>query len=209
MRMTQSEGSEFATPDSTAWRQAQEYKLELTPAPPVHASVNLRFDASTPPVPVHMRAASDGERMYIRLRWKDASENRLTSRSEFSDAVAVQFALQDMSSTSYMMGAPTAPVNIWYWRGGDDSAQNLAAGGFGSTTTLDSTGLIVESEYRKQGEWLVVFSRPMASTEEHQVNLDGADQIAVALAVWQGETEQRDGLKHVTQGWINIDRSSD
>ena len=41
------------------------------------------------------------------------------------------------------------------------------------------------------------------SGEEHQVDLtDG--QALLSVALWQGESGQRDGLKHVSMGWINL-----
>ena len=34
------------------------------------------------------------------------------------------------------MGSVEQPVNIWYWRSDRGGAEDLAAGGFGSTTAL-------------------------------------------------------------------------
>ena len=155
------------------------------------------------PVPVFIRAARDGENLYLRLRWPDASKNSSTGRTEFADGAAVQFALEGGDNTSFMMGAANGPVNIWYWKAGQEQAQNLAAGGFGSTTPLDSAGLISSSVYRDKGEWVVVFSRPLNTNGEHQVPLaDGRANMAFAL--WQGADRQRDGLKHVTMGWVSL-----
>ncbi len=190
-------------PDSTAWRDAQEYRMELGLAPPVHPSINLRYDATTPPATVFLRAATDGDSLYLRLRWPDASQNIVGSRSEFADGAAVQFALGDSASTSFMMGAPAGPVNIWYWKAGQARAQNLAAGGFGSTTVLEPAGLNASSLYRDSGEWVVVFSRPLDQAGEHQVQLQSI-KASIALALWQGEGKHRDGLKHVSMGWVSL-----
>ena len=190
-------------PDSAAWREAQEYRMELGLAPPVHPSINLRYDATTPPAAVFLRAATDGERLYLRLRWPDASQNMASNRSEFADGVAVQFALGDSATTSFMMGAPAGPVNIWYWKAGQAQAQNLAAGGFGSTTALEPAGLNASSLYRDSGEWVVVFSRPLDQAGEHQVQLQSVT-ASIALALWQGDGKQRDGLKHVSMGWVSL-----
>ena len=190
-------------PDNAAWREAQEYRMELGLAPPVHPSINLRYDATTPPAPVFLRAATDGDRLYLRLRWPDTSQNVASNRTEFADGVAVQFALGDSATTSFMMGAATGPVNIWYWKAGQAQAQNLAAGGFGSTTPLDPAGLDASSQYRDSGEWVVVFSRPLDQAGEHQVPLQNIT-ASIALALWQGEGRQRDGLKHVSMGWVSL-----
>ena len=77
-----------------------------------------------------------------------------------------------------------------------------ACAGFGSTTRLPAGELVANAEYT-DGEWSVVFSRPIAAPGEHQVALDqGA--VSVALALWQGAGEQRDGLKHVSMGWVTV-----
>lgn len=195
-------------PLAPAWRDAQEYSMELTMAPPVHPSVNLRYDPTVAALPVFVRGASDGKKLYLRLRWPDASENTTSSRSDFADGAAVQFDLDDASadgsSTSFMMGAANTPVNIWYWKAGEALAQNLAAGGFGSTTALATAGLESSSVYRDSGEWVVVFSRPLLETGDHLVNLESAT-ANIAFALWQGDQRQRDGLKHVSMGWVRLE----
>ena len=196
-------GANFSAPGSKAWREAQEYAMDLSLAPPVHPSVNLRYEPTTPPVSVNLRAGSDGEKLYLRMRWSDTSQDISTTREQFSDGAAVQFALGGGPATSYMMGAPTTPVNIWYWQAGADNAQNLAAGGFGSTTRLDKGQLSASSVYRDGGEWAVVFSRPLGQDGEHQVDLKQG-KLSIALALWQGDTRQRDGLKHISPGWVTI-----
>jgi dimethylsulfide dehydrogenase subunit gamma len=200
--LAQLPGAELALPSAVAWAGIAESRVELSLAPPVHQSINLRHDPGAPSVPVFVQAAKDMEKIHLRLRWPDSSENGVTSRTEFADGVAVQFALQGGTQTSFMMGAPGGPVNIWYWKAGTDQAQNLAAGGFGSTTPLEQNGLSAQVA-RGADEWQVVFSRPLKVQGENQVDL-ASDGVQLALAVWQGNESQRDGLKHVTMGWIEL-----
>lgn len=195
---------DLSDPDNATWRDAQEYRMELSLAPPVHQSVNLRYNPIAAALPVFVRAANDGNKLFLRLRWPDETNNSSTGRTEFADGAAVQFALGDAASTSFMMGAANGPVNIWYWKAGLAQAQNLAAGGFGSTTELDQGGLASSSIYREQGEWVVVFSRPLAQAGEHQVDLTD-NQVSAAFALWQGAQRQRDGLKHVSMGWVSLE----
>ena len=42
-------GGSLADPEEAGWRDAQEYRLDLMMAPPVHPSINLRHDASAAP----------------------------------------------------------------------------------------------------------------------------------------------------------------
>jgi hypothetical protein len=65
-----------------------------------------------------VRALHDGERLYIMLEWRDATENNtLVAHTDFADAAAVQFpALAGVSIPSFCMGDARATVNIWHWK---------------------------------------------------------------------------------------------
>lgn len=199
-------------PTDAIWDRVPEYQVELSTAAPVHASVALRADGGEPPLPLYFSVISDRERLYVKLRWVDASRNVATRPDRFRDGAAVQFALDGGEATSYIMGSADMPVNIWYWKSDSDSAQNLAAGGFGSTTLLPDQPVSAASHFHparleKDNEWVVVMSRPLNAGGDYTVTLDGTREQPVAFAVWQGEKQQRDGNKRVTQGWIKLDMS--
>lgn len=201
-------------PDDTVWHRVPLYRTHLLPAPPVHESVKLRFDeGATRGKHLYFQVARTSERFYVRLRWKDESEDRASTVDGFSDGAAIQFALNGQD-TSYMMGSgPEKPVNIWYWRGDTAEVENLAAGGFGSTTRLpeqdvSGAGAYVEREIARDSEWQVVMSRPLEAEGEHQVRFEG-EPVPVAFAVWQGDDNERDGNKRVTHTWILLDTGSD
>ncbi len=68
---------------------------------------------------VTARALHDNDRLYVLLEWQDDTEDVLvSSQTEFTDAVAVQFPVSEGESVpSFCMGDPTAPVNVWQWKG--------------------------------------------------------------------------------------------
>ncbi|GEM_PF-2025509 len=198
---TKSEDQDLGDPASDAWRAVERYEIELVLAPAVHPSIALRRDGQNESHALEIQAVHNSEDLFLRLRWPDSTQNAATSRSEFADAVAVQFALKGGSSTTFMMGTPDQPVNIWYWKAGSGKPQNLAAGGFGSTTAINQSELSVTASY-SEGFWQTVFRRPLASSGEHQVPLN--DSATFALALWQGDARQRDGLKYVTMGWLEL-----
>lgn len=206
-RATASPESNLFDPDDPAWANVQEYQIDLSIAPPVHPSVLLHHDTETAPVPVFFRIASDKDRFMLRLRWSDSTQNITDTFDQFSDGAAVQFALAGGRESSYMMGTPDAPVNIWYWKGGNKRAQNLAAAGFGSTSLLEDQNIAATGRYssHQNGEWNVVLSGPLNSNSEYQANLNGNQTIYLSLAVWQGQDKQRDGLKRTTVGWITVE----
>tara|TARA_R110002111_G_C6005119_1_gene373737 strand:- start:3253 stop:4074 length:822 start_codon:yes stop_codon:yes gene_type:complete len=201
-------------PDDLIWDRLPMYRTNLLPAPPVHQSVSLRFeDGATRGKHLYFQVARSSERFYLRLRWKDASEDRGTTVDTFRDGVAVQFAMND-TDTSYMMGSgPDNPVNIWYWRADKEQVDNLAAGGYGSTTSLPQQNVSGASAYftdevPADREWHVVMSRPFESDGEYDVNLD-RETVPMGFAVWQGSANERDGNKRVTHTWILLDTSLD
>ncbi len=196
-----SDGGDFASPLSTDWHRAPAYQVELTLAPPVHPSVQLRHQADTPPRPVRLQAARSSERLYLRLRWADSSADQQTSRTAFADAAAVQFPVGAAAQTSFMMGGPGQQVNLWYWRAGLEQPQNLAAAGFGSTTELQQGSLTAQS-YHDGSHWNLVLSRELNESGELQASLQ--ESAALGLALWDGDGKQRDGLKHVTMGWVPL-----
>ncbi len=198
-------------PADEIWERVPEYGVQLTAAPAVHPSVALRQDAgATEPLPLYFSVVSDRDRLYFKLRWVDASRDVETRSNRFRDGAAVQFALTDPESTSYIMGAPDNPVNIWYWRSDRNDAENLAAGGFGSTTLLPEQMVSARAAYgtgRQDGanEWTLVMSRPLSASGEHTAAFEPGNTQAVAFAVWNGSEQQRDGHKRASTGWIHVD----
>lgn len=201
-------------PNDIIWNRIPTYRSHLLAAPPVHQSVNLRFaEGATQGKHIYFQVARTSDRLYVRLRWKDTTENRTTTVDEFTDGVAVQYALKD-EDTSYMMGTGAdQPVNIWYWKADQDQVENLAAGGFGSTTLLEQQTVTGASDYVKRqvaldNEWNVVMSRPYKTSDKYDVNFE-RDTVPMAFAVWQGNDKERDGNKRVTHTWILLDASLD
>jgi len=197
-------------PAGAIWDRVPEYQVQLLPAPPVHASVQLRQDGDNTPMPLYFSVVSDRERLYIKLRWVDGSENTLTRADKFRDGTAVQFALNGGAATSFMMGSSDMPVNIWYWKSDEDSVQNLAAGGFGSTTLLPQQPVSASSLYTparlpEDSQWTVVMSRPLNAEGEYMATFEAGTVQPLSFAVWQGADKQRDGHKRVTMGWVNVD----
>ena len=137
---------------------------------------------------------------------------RLAAARGIADGDKVQFALKGAGVTPHLMGVPGAPVNIWYWKA-DDSAENLAAGGPGSTTRLDDQPLGAASVHGKaafapQDQWVVVMSRALGADGTHMARLDPAGEPQpLAFAIWQGADGERDGHKNASPGWILLDLS--
>lgn len=195
-------------PDDIIWDRIPSYRLNLTAAPPVHASTQLRYDPAQSGY-LYFQLARTSERFYVRMRWPDASKNQDNTVDAFSDGAAIQFALNG-PDTSFMMGtAPDYPVNIWYWRANRSEIENLAAAGFGSTTQLPDqivTGKAVyhSDEQDRNQQWNLVMSRELDVTGDYQIGLQSGT-VPVSFALWQGEKGQRDGNKILNMGWVLVD----
>lgn len=73
---------------------------------------------------------------------------------------------------------------------------NLVAGGFGSLTSDPDGALNGWGEWRN-GQWRVVFVRPLSSGVEGSVQLRAPDLTDVTFAVWDGKAMERNGMKSV------------
>jgi hypothetical protein len=67
---------------------------------------------------VRVRAAHDGDRLYLLLEWPDSSPERsVAAVQDFTDAAAVQFpAVAGQGVPALCMGDPKGTVNIWQWK---------------------------------------------------------------------------------------------
>ena len=195
---------------------------------------------------VTARALHDTERLYVLLEWEDDTEDlKVSGLTEFTDAAAVQFPVSEGESVpSFCMGDPTAPVNVWQWKGawqndidqgyvdipdiypnlsvdsypfededefyparivGNIFAEtdrttpvdNLRAGSCGTLTQADDQMVDGSGEWR-DGSWRVVFARELDVGEGYS-RFSINESTNVALAVWDGSENERNGTKSVSQ----------
>lgn len=186
------DGAELADPGATAWQDIGAVNVALASAP---ASVPDASDTSVDSMAV--KAAVTDDRLYIRLGWADATaDEEITHVRSFADAAAVQLPVNTTTRPQIAMGSTRSPVNVWYWTpaGG---AEELLAGGPGTTTQLDS-GTMRTSATHTEGRWQVVFSRELAAGEDRTTIRTDSD-LDVALAVWNGSNMERSGQKAVSE----------
>jgi len=123
--------------------------------------------------------------------------------SEFSDAVAIQFpALMPTSARKpyFIFGDPQNPVDLWYFDLARSEPQQFTARGsadIGANDTGDVTGV---ANY-DQGEWSVIFKRPLHATSG--VAFTATEFVPVAFSVWDGLTRER-GSRRALTVWYNV-----
>lgn len=79
------------------------------------------------------------------------------------------------------------------------SAANLAAKGFGSTTFRPKAAQNVAAKAEwKDGRWTVVFRRPLTVPAEAGLTLSPGGRSSIAFALWDGAARDRNGQKLVS-----------
>lgn len=78
--------------------------------------------------------------------------------------------------------------------------EDLNAEGFGTLTTQKGQDVKGRGIWLN-GEWSVVFLRPLSTPDPYDTQLDRWDEyVPVAFAVWDGSNGERDGIKSIS-GW--------
>ncbi len=134
-------------------------------------------------------AASDGQRLYLRLEWEDDEQ----PNGEFQDAVASLFPTDGDGSLA-TLGDAQKPLALWYWEQGRPAPLNLTARGPGVFRKADSAALGANSALNER-RWSVVISGPAAAARAGKLG----------VAVWNGSNEERAGLAAVSRDWLKLE----
>ncbi|MCZ7665695.1 MAG: hypothetical protein M5U22_23405, partial [Thermoleophilia bacterium] len=136
-----------------------------------------------------VKAASDGDRLYIRVEWADDPKpNR-----EFQDAVSAIFPTNG-SGVLATLGDDEKPLALWFWENGRPGPLNLVSHGPGVFRKEDAGGLGAAGVLA-DGRWSVVLSGPAGISARGKV----------ALAVWNGSNDERAGLAAVSREWLPLE----
>ncbi|WP_029133574.1 chlorate reductase subunit gamma [Sedimenticola selenatireducens] len=192
-------GGDAASPKAAVWKKAQTTQVALQTAFPGHASIV----GTAVTQQLTAQAVRAGDRLFVKLAWNDVTANTaIKDTDQFVDGAAVQFPVNGEVSTLPFMGDAEHAVNVWHWRA-DGRTQNLIAKGFGTATPVPSEGLRSASVRTRDG-WEVVISRPLQVKAEEGATLQGRSTMPIAFAAWDGENQERDGLKAVTMEWWQL-----
>jgi mono/diheme cytochrome c family protein len=79
------------------------------------------------------------------------------------------------------------------------SVEDVNVRGFGSLTTQPQQAQNVEGAARRvDGRWEVVFVRTLDSPQATDVHLEPGQRVSIALAIWDGAAEDRNGQKSIS-----------
>ncbi len=202
-------------PDDPAWEEAPAVTFALLPnvikEPRLFHSLNDR---------VTVRVLFNAEAMAMRLDVDDRTysvpgdplekQYRRDGVEPTRDAVAVQFPTTIPTTSEkpwFRHGDPKNPVNIWYWRAPsieppapEEGLILDARGPDGPPSPRDdSSALRVRGEW-SDGQWRVVFRRPLETADGRDIRFEAGRYIPVAFANWDGWDGQQ-GSRHTLTGW--------
>ncbi|MFB6155528.1 MAG: ethylbenzene dehydrogenase-related protein [Haloferacaceae archaeon] len=198
--VARSQAESLSRPTGSAWNDTVPVDVPLSSAP---SSVPNASETSTEQVKV--RAARTEDRLFVRLHWRDATDDGNLSQSpyeapkvdSFADAAAVQLPVNTSVRPGIAMGSTREMVNVWYWNP-DEGSQELLAAGPGTTTRFRNASVETAAAYRDD-QWYVVYSRPLVVDGANRTEIRTENDVSVAFAVWNGSNMERSGRKSVSE----------
>ena len=193
--------------DDRSWSALPDLPIHLNHTPPLY-DTDAKDDGYRPTA--SMQVVRLDSSLFVRLTWSDATVDSLPEAKRYADAgepevykrqsevidrfrdaacVMTPRGKSDGSNPSLVMGDIGHPVELYYWRNGEGFTIGEAVGR-GSTTM--STIAFPGHASHTAGQWQVVFTLPMS-----------AASIPIALAIWDGSKDHRDGLKYYSL-WYEV-----
>ncbi len=195
-------------PHASQWQKIPEAAVLLRAAPlHLQPSRYIRTKWADRPVgvvrSVAVKVGYSSRYMFLRLQWSDPLPNVDYGRGmTFPDAAAVMFPTSG-HAPPVAMGSPDEPVNIWYWRADSSRPQNLRAQGPGTVEPIDGPELWARANWQS-GQWHLVFARALGDGGPGNVSLRPGSRVLAAFAIWEGNNQERGGLKAVSHTWTEI-----
>jgi mono/diheme cytochrome c family protein len=122
---------------------------------------------------------------------------------EFSDAVAVQVPSQALTSARkpyFIFGDTQNSVDLWFFDLATAAPAQFTGKGSGDISPKDAAGLTGSASY-DQGEWSVIFQRPIRPKDGLQFT--SGEFTPIAFSVWDGFARER-GSRRALSLWYSI-----
>jgi DMSO reductase family type II enzyme heme b subunit len=153
---------------------------------------------------VKVRGMSNGEEIAVLVEYADPTEDA-------ADAAALEFMVGDkmahFAHGQEMLQVEGGPVNIWYWKNENGNALDMSAKGFGTLKTQEQQDVSATGVWQ-DGIWRVVFSRALATGDEHDIQIEEGKWTNVAFAFWDGQivdgSEKEQGSQKAVSSWWSI-----
>ncbi|MGH7822851.1 MAG: c-type cytochrome, partial [Candidatus Binatia bacterium] len=133
--------------------------------------------------------------------WDEGGEAPAAPKSEFSDAVAIQFPVEKPTTIRkpyFIFGDKQAAVDVWFADLAKKEPTLYLGRGSDALEALGPRELTVTSRYDK-GEWTVIFKRRLRSQGE--TTFESGDFMPIAFSVWDGLNRERGNKRGLTNWW--------
>ncbi len=176
---------------------------------------------------VWVQAAHDGETVAVRVTWSDPNnspdpewadwksqiialmqpkEGDPPDEGPTTDQLVVQFPMQmpeGMELPFFLRGDNSRPVYLWQWQSDRDGALEGEARGVGTEAfQSDGENLTVDASYA-DGEWQVMFTRPLVTDDEGDLDFVTGEAIPMALFAWDGDNGES-GTRGAVSSWYYL-----
>jgi len=161
---------------------------------------------------VRVRQLHNGQALFFLLEWDDPhKDTEITDIDTFTDAAAVIFPTRG-DAPLLVMGSEDQPVNVWFWRADWEQPRSVGAVGHSTTVRYPGETLAAASVWR-DSVWRVVIGRLFEATQTSPEptaevpELAPGTSVKVSFSVWEGSTQERGGIKAISQVWheLNIE----
>lgn len=186
-------------PMSTAWNSVPVSEFNLSPQ--VHWPDRIQ-EATVRSVKV--RGLHNGQDLAILVEYQDPTEDA-------ADAAALEFMVGEQRAHfahgQEMFQVEGGPVNIWYWKKELGKAVDMSAKGFKTLQAQEQQNVKASGKWQN-GTWRVVFSRPLQTGDEHDVQIAPGTWMSIAFAIWDGALNEGNvkekGSQKAVSSWWNI-----
>lgn len=173
---------------------------------------------------VWVQALHDGESVTIRVSWSDPNrspdpdwadwrsqvvslmapqEGNPPAEGPTPDQLVLQFPMempQGMDRPYFMSGDNRRPVYLWQWRSDSDSALEGEARGIGTESFQTEGQDLTVSASHQDGQWQVMFTRPLVTDDEADLDFVTGTAIPLALFAWDGDNGES-GTRGAVSSW--------
>jgi DMSO reductase family type II enzyme heme b subunit len=198
VRLYLTEGSLPADdPNAASWNAIRPSEFKL--APQVHWPDRIQ---EVTVKSVKVRGMHNGQDMAVMVEYEDPSEDA-------EDAAALEFMVGDKKAHfahgQEMLQVQGGPVNIWYWKKANGKATDMNAKGFKTLRSQEHQDVSATGVWQG-GSWRVIFSRPLLTGDENDVQINPGEWKNVAFAFWDGqlvdgEVKEKGSQKAISSWW--------
>ena len=171
-----------------------------------------------------VQALHDGESVAIRVSWSDPNRSPDPDWADWKsqvlslmgtkegdpppegptpDQFMLQFPMQmsqGMDRPYFMYGDNRRPVYLWQWRSNSNSAMEGEARGIGTESFQTEGRDLTVSASHQDGQWQVMFTRPLLTDNEADLDFPTGTAIPLALFAWDGDNGES-GARGAVSSW--------